>query len=103
MIKTSTDCIQIFIITQTIAEDTPPQTTRQRNINNHCVVDKIFIFHSAVVVLKNEFFYRHYLILDTLSHILAGPDSSLLGDILVNVKLWGTQLLHRALRFKIPW
>ena len=50
-----------------------------------------FIFSSVAVVLKHKFFYQHYLILDTLSQILSGPDSCLLGDIIVHIKVWGAQ------------
>ena len=71
---TSTYCIYIFSITKMITENTPFQTTTQENIMNHCLMDKLVIFCSVVVVLKHEFFHQNYLIIDTLSEILAGPD-----------------------------
>ena len=89
MTQKPTDCIHIFSINQTLAEDMPSQTTSQTNLMNHCVIVKLVIFCSAVVVLKHGFFYQHYLILDTLIQILAGPDSCIFGDITIHINIRG--------------
>ena len=69
----------------------PSQTTRQTNLTNHFVMGKLVIFFSGVVVLKQELFYRPYLIFDTLNQILSGPESYLLGEIILHLKAWGNQ------------
>ena len=91
MSQMSTDCIHIFSVTQTLTEDMSSQTTIQTILVNCYVMGKLVIFYIAIVFFNHEFFYQQYLILDTLSRILAGPDICPLVDILSHLKVRGTQ------------